>query len=169
MEWENAGVSSGVAGLSLWLELRPPLEKDPQQPGGIFILSVSVVLLRLQKNLRVIGSLEFLYLGHLQWFVFYSCPSDFPGLFWFCVPNPATCSFSQSINKESLRLLHKCQCMDWPLRKLVMGAVAVLLGRRHIPSMMSPAPPSRVRTLVSLRSRSLILVMRALASSACAQ
>lgn len=119
------------------------LWRKTQGGWGASLFCVSAIFLRLPKNFRVIGSLKFVYLGHLQWFVFYSCPLDFPGLFWFCVPNLAACSFRQSVNKGSLGFLHKCQSMDWPLRKPVMGAVAILLGRKHIPSMMSPAPSSQ--------------------------
>lgn len=128
-----------------------------------FLSCVSALFSGLQENFRVIGSVEFRDLDRLRWFVFYSCLPDFPGLFQACVPNPAACSFIQSVNKQSLRLLHKCQCMDWPLRKPVMGAVAGPSGKEAHPQYDVPCSPiSGLRFLCPLEAG---LLVCAIASS----
>ena len=127
---------------------------------------VSAVLLRWQKNFWVIGYLEFMRPDHLQWFVFYACPSDFPGLFRSCIPNPAACSFIRSVNKQSLRLLHKCQCMNWPLREPVMGAVTGPSGKgTHPQDVVSCSPTPELGLSCPLEAGLLILVACVIASS----
>ena len=128
------GTPSGRSQEQLWIKT--------QGSQAVSLSCVSAVLLRWQKNFWVIGYSEFMCLDHLQWFVFYSCPSDFPGLFRSCVPNPAAFSFIQSVNKQSLRLLHKCQCMDWPLREPVMGAVTGPSGKGAHPQDVVPCSPT---------------------------
>lgn len=86
--------------------------------------------------------MEFIHLDHLPWFVFCSCLSHFPGPSRSCVPNPAACSFNQLVNTQSLRLLHKCQCMDWPLREPVMGAVTGPSGEETHPQYVVPCSPT---------------------------
>lgn len=94
------------------------------------------------KETKVAVSLESTCPARLWRFVFRVCPSDFPGPFWSRAANPAACSFIQSVNKQSLWLLHKCQCMDGPLREPVLGAVAAPSGKETRPHDVVPCSPT---------------------------
>ena len=118
------------------------------------------------KETKVIVSLEPTCPDHLRWFVFHVCPSGFPGPSRSCVANPAACSLIQSVNKQSLWLLQKCQCTDWPLREPVLGAVAGPSGKETRPRDVVPCSPTPGLGLSRPREAGfLILVACAMASS----
>lgn len=105
----------------------------------IFILCLCDFL-RLDETFRVSVSLEFVSLDRLRWFVLCSCPLGPQGLFRACVPDPEARPFIQLVNKQSLQLQHKWQCMDWPLRKPVLGAAAGPSGKEAHPQYDVPGP-----------------------------
>lgn len=123
-----------------------------------------------RKNLRVIGSLEFMYLGHLQWFVFYLCPVDFPGLFWFRVPSSAA-MFFQPVGKHVVPPASaQMPVHGLAIKKTCYGSCRRPSGKGVHPQYAVPcsAIPG-LRLLCPLEASLLILVMCAITTFLCAQ
>ena len=162
-------LGSGSGGPSLWLEPRDTL--DRAEGSALYLYPASLRFSGDErktclKEEKVIVSLESTCRDRLRWFVLYVCPSAFPGPFRSCVAIPAACAFIQSANKQSLWLLHKCQCMDWPLREPVLGAVTSPSGEETRPRHVVPCSPAPAWGLSRPREAGfLILVACAMASS----
>lgn len=128
------------------------------------------LFLGMQADFWVIGSLEPVWQDHWQGFVSSWHPWDVPGLSQPRIPNPAACSSIQLVNRQSLRLRRKRQCVAWPLRKPAMGAVSSHSGKGAHPQDDVPCSSiPELGLLCPLDASLLILVVCALASSICVQ
>lgn len=97
-------------------------------------------------------------------------PLDFSGVCLPRAPSPAACSLTQSVNKQSLRLPHACQCTGWPLSKPVTGAASGPSGKAAHPQHDVPCSTiPELGLLCPLEASLLILVACALASTICVQ